>query len=303
MTGLSLSNTLLLAMSSKFVTRVSIMSAWTFCISTPRRARLPGSGAADEASNEAIKVIASDTVRIALASDLHIGSSVDVAWLSNIVEGINSAKPDIVCLAGDIFDNNLRDIADLDVYGELLGKIESVYGVFAVLGNHDVERVSFRAASSADTRGERGESRTRQFLTDSGITLLEDEMTLIDGRIYIAGRKDASPIGVSGHFRLPVDELIVEWDTSMPLLLIDHQPTDIKKIVGAGVDMLLSGHTHRGQIYPARYITRGMFEVDYGYARRGDTHVIVTSGAGIWGPPVRIGTSSEVAVVDIEFNQ
>ena len=245
---------------------------------------------------------AAGAVRIALISDLHIGSSVDAVWLRQIVDSVNRAKPDLVCVAGDIFDNNLYNISDLDRYGEILRGISAPLGVYAVLGNHDVERMPLIPASSGEAPVSRPGMGIRQFLKENGVRLLEDETELIDGRFYIAGRKDARPISFVTHSRLTAREVIAGWDKKLPLIMLDHQPTEIDQIAATGADLLLCGHTHRGQVFPAKYITGGMFEVDYGYARKGDTHVIVTSGAGLWGPPVRIGTNSEVVIIDYSWN-
>ncbi len=248
-------------------------------------------------------VSAGESLRIGLISDLHIGASVDLKWLTNIVNSLNEGAPDIVVIAGDIFDNNLSAIEDLRLYSDVLKKIGAKYGVYAVLGNHDVDRVSFRAASNDASPASVSSAGggIRAFFNDCGVRLLEDETLLIDGRFYIAGRKDAAPIGARDHSRLSEDALLAGWDKALPLILVNHRPEGIAEAVDRGVDLLLAGHTHRGQIFPARYITRAMFDLDYGYKRIGDTHVVVSSGAGLWGPPVRVGTDSEVVLIDYEW--
>ena len=244
-------------------------------------------------------------LRIALISDLHLGTWVDAVWLDGIVDRINGLQPDIVCITGDIFDNNLESIHDLERYAEVFRQIRAPHGVYACLGNHDVERASFRrqdGEGAADESWRPGQpGRIRQFLTESNIVLLEDEMVLVDDRFYIAGRPDVSPIGVRGHSRLAVHELVANRDTGLPLILIEHQPWDIPVAAAAGVDLLLSGHTHKGQVFPGNLVTRRMYLVDYGYHQEQDTHIVVTSGAGVWGPPVRVGTNSEVVIIDYKW--
>ncbi len=273
---------------------------------------------------ESVKSGPPGQLRIALVSDLHLGSAVDNAWLSRIVAKINEARPDVVCIAGDIFDNNLDSLKDVEGIIAAFRQIEAPYGTYACLGNHDVEGISFRDrqsdpadevsiveddGSSGNDRSAAGQlssnepqfSKISQTLEAGGITLLLDEMVLVEDMFYIAGRKDASPIGLFNHSRLTVDELTAARDKSLPLILLDHQPGDIPAAVAGGVDLLLSGHTHRGQVFPGNLVTQRLFLVDYGHKKLENTNVVVSSGAGVWGPPIRVGTNSEVAVIDLKW--
>ncbi len=263
---------------------------------------------------EAVKAGPPGELRVALVSDLHLGSAVDNAWLARVVAKINEAEPDLVCIAGDIFDNNLDSLRDVAGITAAFRQIRAPYGVYACLGNHDVEEVSFRRRqNNAGGDGLAAESDgaaaalkpanpgIRQLLEAGGVTLLQDEMILVQDTFYIAGRKDASPIGIADHSRLAVDQLTAARDESLPLILLDHQPTDIPAAAAGGVDLLLSGHTHRGQVFPASLVTRRLFLVDYGYMKLENTNIVVSSGAGVWGPPIRVGTNSEVAVIDLKW--
>lgn len=262
---------------------------------------------------ESVKSGPPGELRIVLVSDLHLGSAVDSAWLSRIVAKINEARPDVVCIAGDIFDNNLDSLKDVEGIAAAFRQIEAPYGTYACLGNHDVEGVSFRRRqndAAAGNDGAGGEellsvkpqfSKISQILEAGGITLLQDEIVLVEDRFYIAGRKDASPIGLFDHSRLAIDELTAARDERLPLILLDHQPGDIPAAVAGGVDLLLCGHTHRGQVFPGSLVTQRMFLVDYGHRKLENTNIVVSSGAGVWGPPIRVGTNSEVAVIDLKW--
>ena len=241
-----------------------------------------------------------DRLRIAFISDTHIGVSVNRKWIANIVDAVNKTEPDIICIAGDIFDNDIDAVRDLDGVAEELRRFNAPLGVFASQGNHDVDRISPAEAF----RGEASADRIQDFLKTAGITYLLDEAFLVAGSFYIVGRRDASPIG-SRHIRKTSAELTAVLDKARPIFFMDHQPIDFPANNEAGVDLILSGHTHRGQIFPGSIITRRMFSeagaTHYGYWQGSGAQAVVTSGIGVWGPPMRIGSRSEVAVIDIKF--
>ena len=233
-------------------------------------------------------------LRIALISDLHIGSSVGKLWIQKIVDTINRTQPDIVLIAGDIFDGNLDVIGDLPGVVSQLKRISAPLGVYACLGNHDVDRMRIDA----------GTKRIEDILKEADIVLLQDEVRAIRDSLYITGRKDARPIGMSAQ-RKSADELLAGSEGT--IIMLDHQPVQFLQNEKAGVDFLLCGHTHKGQLFPANLITRGMFKkmgaVHYGYWKGETMQAVVTSGAGVWGPPLRVATNSEVAVIDVNFVQ
>lgn len=239
-----------------------------------------------------------ETLRIALISDLHVGSAVDRKWLARIVDAANRAEPDIICLAGDIFDNNVSTMADPEGIAGEFRRFVAPLGVFACQGNHDVDRLSLRAEAST--------SGTAGFLRKAGVSFMEDEYVLLPGGFYMAGRRDARPIGAR-QGRKPVGELLAGLDLSLPLILLDHQPVDFPVEEAAGADLILSGHTHAGQFFPGSIITAAMYKkagaVHYGYWKGKTAQGVVSSGAGVWGPAFRVGTRSEVAILEIKFGQ
>jgi predicted MPP superfamily phosphohydrolase len=98
-----------------------------------------------------------------------------------------------------------------------------------------------------------------------------------------------------------VDQLVKGLDQTKPIIMMDHQPYDLDIAQASGIDLLLAGHTHRGQLAPAHLITGMIYENDWGYLQKGDLHSLVSSGFGTWGPPLRLGSRSEVFVINVEF--
>ena len=234
-----------------------------------------------------------EKLRIVLVSDLHIGPSVGTKWTSRIIDRINEAKPDIVCMAGDIFDNGLDGLQDPKRTAAELKRITAPMGIYACPGNHDTNR---RTRSIDDIS---------RFLSETVIKLLADEVVPVqspDGKsgIYVAGRRDARPIGMQSS-RLSVQELAVSENM---VILLDHQPVELPEAALAGVDLVLCGHTHKGQFFPGNLFTRSIFKkaggTHYGHWQKGNTQAIVSSGAGVWGPSIRIGTNSEIVVIDVQ---
>ena len=234
-------------------------------------------------------------IRVALVSDLHIGKTVGHEWTRNIVNAVNETKPDIIFLAGDIFDNDINSIADPEAVAEELRRLKAPLGIYACQGNHDVDRFSLRENAAT--------LRIQDFLKNSNILLLLDEVELVPDRFYLAGRRDARPIG-SREARMSAAELADGLDKSKPLFFLDHQPVDFPAEEEAGADLIFSGHTHKGQFFPGNLATARIFKkagaVHYGYWQGRTAKGIVSSGAGVWGPAIRVATDSEVAVIDIK---
>jgi len=250
-----------------------------------------------------------ENFRIVLVSDLHIGPTVGKDWTARIVDRVNNASPDMVCMAGDIFDSGLEGISDSEGIAAELARINAPLGVYACLGNHDTDRRIHSTEAIA------------RFLSKTGIIPLRDEVRLSKkSGVYVAGRKDARPIGVQAG-RLSIEELAasiaetvqdgggaVEAGTEpvKPLvILLDHQPVDLPREADAGIDLILCGHSHKGQFFPGNLFTYKIFKgyggTDYGLWQKGKTWAVVSSGAGVWGPPVRIATRSEIVVLDLRF--
>ncbi|MDR0473448.1 MAG: metallophosphoesterase [Treponema sp.] len=230
------------------------------------------------------KPASTGALKIVLISDLHLGTGNNEKNLSGIVQGINNLKPDIVCITGDIFNDNYYAIRKPGEACNLFRSIESKYGIYACLGNHD---------------GGRTFSEMAGFLEQSNITLLNDEYKIIDDRIVLIGRVDPRPIGgFNGLERKDIADILASINIDMPVVVMDHDPSNIKQYDNR-IDLLLSGHTHKGQIFPGNLITNAMYTADYGHYQKdtGSPHIVVTSGVSTWGPPMRIGTNNEIAAI------
>ncbi len=220
---------------------------------------------------------------IVLISDVHLGALNSEERLEKMVEEINSLAPDIVCICGDIFDNDINAIRHKELCAETLRRLRPGYGVYACLGNHD--------------RGET-EDEMVAFAEECGITLLREDSVVIDGRLTVLGRLDSQTDDNGNALRRPFAAAASDADPALPAIVLDHDPSHIDEYPD-WVDLILCGHTHRGQLFPGSLFTKRLFTVDYGQYRRDESSptVIVSSGVGTWGPPIRVGTDSEIVSV------
>lgn len=178
-------------------------------------------------------------MRIALISDLHLGSEIGSAQMRRVVEEVNACEADIVVIAGDVFNAEVEDCCDLDETAAELRRIKSRLGVYAVLGNHDPspEYPPLQA-----------------FFESAGIRLLNDETVAFSG-FTLVGRAESAPIhGDVSEGRKSLAELLAGADRSNPVIVIDHRPAGVDEAVAFGADLIMCGHTHRGQIFPANLI-------------------------------------------------
>lgn len=224
-------------------------------------------------------------LHIALVSDIHFGPVIDADRLKPLLEMLDELNPDIVLLAGDLSDGRLppgkgRELA------AVLGKIEAPLGTFAVPGNHD-----------RDLQDEEGE--LMRSLEAEGIRVLKDRYIPIGDDLYLIGRDD--PRLLEGAERIKLKDVMKGIDPQKPLILLDHQPRDLEEAQAGGIDLQLSGHTHRGQIFPGNLITDLIYEEDWGMLKKGGYHLIVSCGYGTWGPPLRIGNHPEVVSIKVSF--
>ena len=225
------------------------------------------------------------SLNIAVASDIHLGTIVCKSKLERIVEHINSLNPDLVLLPGDVVDEDIGPVIRNNL-GETLRKIQSKYGVFAITGNHEYIG---------------GVEPACNYLVEHGITMLRDTWVKIGDGLYVVGREDISIRGFTGKTRKPLPELMAEVDKSYPIILMDHQPFRLEEAEINGVDLQLSGHTHHGQLWPFNFITKKVYELSWGYKKKGNTHYYVSCGVGTWGPPIRTGNRPEIINIKLQF--
>ena len=216
--------------------------------------------------------------RAVMLSDLHLGYHNPRQEFARWVDIINAEKPDFILIAGDIIDGSMRPLLE-EKMAEEFHRLKAP--VYACLGNHEYYA---------------GEPRAQQFYKDAGIHLLIDEAATIDSCIVIVGRDDRTNMR-----RKPVKDLVngLVNVQSPYIIVLDHQPYNLDRSEAAGVDFQLSGHTHRGQVWPISWITDHIYECSWGSHQRGSTQYYVSSGIGIWGGKFRIGTQSEYVVATI----
>ena len=226
------------------------------------------------------------SLNIVMLSDIHMGDIITYKDIEKITTKINDISPDVILISGDVFDGDYYAVENIEEIEGLFKKLESKYGTYAVLGNHD--------------SGKSYEEMV-EFFKQADIKLLQDENISISDEFILCGRKDANPIGVQGENRKSIKELLDNVDDNKPIIMLDHQPTSINEAELNNVDLLLSGHTHKGQLFPGNLITNKLFLVDYGYLKVNDLNVIVSSGVVTWGPPIRICSESEITNIKLEY--
>ncbi len=224
-------------------------------------------------------------LKIAVASDIHLGTIINKSRLEKIVGKINSLKADLVLLPGDVVDEDIGSVIRQNL-GETLRSIKSKYGAYAITGNHEYIG---------------GVEPACKYLTEHGIVELRDTYIKISDSFYIIGREDRAIKSFAGKTRKSLDEIMTGIDISLPLILMDHQPVKLAEAEQKGIDLQLSGHTHHGQLWPFNFITKKIYEVSRGYKKKGNTHYYVSCGVGTWGPPVRTGSAPEILDITLNF--
>ena len=212
--------------------------------------------------------------KLVMLSDLHLGYHNPRRELARWVDLVNAEHPDFILIAGDIIDGSMRPLIE-ERMSEEFHRLNAP--IYACLGNHE-----FYA----------GHPESKQFYQDAGIHLLIDETAVIDSCIVIVGRDDRSNMR-----RKPIKDLMD--NKNLYSIVLDHQPYNLDRAEAAGVDFQLSGHTHRGQVWPISWITDRIYECSWGSHQRGNTRFYISSGIGIWGGKFRTGTQSEYVVATL----
>ena len=242
-----------------------------------------------------------DSLNVVLIADLHLGYNIGCRQMEQMVKKINAQDPDLVVVAGDIFDNEYEALEDPDRLAEVLRGIQSKYGVYACYGNHDIQEKILAGFTFGGKEKKESSVKMDEFLEKAGITLLRDEYVLIDDSFYLYGRPDYERPGRGIDERKSAQEITADMDLSLPVLVIDHEPGELQELADAGVDADLCGHTHDGQLFPGNLTIKLMWENACGYLKKGDMHSIVTSGVGLFGPNMRVGTKSEICDIMMHF--
>lgn len=231
------------------------------------------------------KNIREDGYTIVFISDLHYGISLDRGQLEDVCASISGESPDIVVLCGDIVDERTT-LSQMREAFDVLGKTASRYGVYYVYGNHDKR---FGAA-------EYTEYQLTDAVSKSGIQILDDSVREINEELTLIGRADR---GYGENARKSVASLVDGLNPESEWIVLDHQPADYNEVENNGGDLILSGHTHAGQLWPAGIFAEllRLDEMNYGYKKQGNLNAIVSSGIAGWGYPLRTSKYSEYVVV------
>lgn len=240
-------------------------------------------------------------LKAVLVADLHMGYAIGVDHITNMVEKINQQDADIVIIAGDIFDNSYDGMDDPEGIKAQLRSIKSKYGVYAVYGNHDIDE-KILMGFTFDWGGKQLHSKKMtNFMKECNIKLINDESVLINDEFYLVGRRDTDKPGTEDGTRAEISELTKDLDKTKPIFVLSHEPDELQKTADAGADIDFSGHTHDGQLFPGN-LTIGLFwENPCGMIKKDNMYSIVTSGVGVYGTFMRVGTDAEICSVDIDF--
>ena len=220
-----------------------------------------------------------DHLKIVFASDFHLKQQTDIHFVERFVTNIAAIQPDLMIYGGDIVEGR-GDGVKMDRIAKMLSEIHAKYGVYAVLGNHESYGVQAKG----------------HFFDKAGMQSLCDSVAVIGHSFNLAGRYDDR----YSERKLTVD-LLKSINDSLPVILIDHRPTNIEENSKTAADVQFSGHTHNGQLFPLNLILASMYRISWGYEKIGHTHFFVSSGIMLWGPPVRTIGKSEIMVVNIDF--
>ncbi len=220
------------------------------------------------------------TLRVVGITDVHLGNGTNKSMLQQHISQINKLNADLIIISGDLIDSDVRPLYAQNMQDEL-NQLQAKQGVFVCLGNH--EYIGNIESSKA-------------FLKTTQLQLLQDNSVTLPNGIQILGRDD-----YYNKDRKSIAELSSSLNKERPILMLDHQPRELNEAAAAGVDLQFNGHTHHGQIWPFNLVTESLFERSYGYEKKGSSHIYVSSGLGLWGPPFRIGTKSEIVLFNITF--
>lgn len=235
-------------------------------------------------------------IKIALLSDSHVGAVFNGEGFEKRLQKIQKEKPDVVLLAGDFVDDD-TSLSDMKKSCKALGELQTKYGVYYVFGNHD------KGYYAPEHRGYDGDDLVAE-LTKNHVKVLQDENVLLDNRFYLIGRKDLSEEREKGKGRKSMSSLTASLDHRKYEIVMDHQPMDYAAQAKANVDLVLSGHTHGGQLLFLKLfqaVTRaGGDDQIYGISTKNKTKFIVTSGIADWAIKFKTGCRSEYVMIHIQ---
>ena len=215
----------------------------------------------------------------ALVSDLHLGHVRGYSFAQKIVRMLEALRPDVVFLPGDLYDGTAADVNRL---AEPWAKLSAPHGAYFVTGNHE----SFRPPA-----------RYLESLKRAGVHILNNDKVSVDG-LQIVGVHYHDSVNPQ-RFRAVLEQAAL--DRARASILLVHSPHQLSTAAEAGISLQVSGHTHHGQFFPFTWIVSWIFgPYAYGLHRFGEMLVYTTSGAGTWGPPLRLGSNPEIVLFRFE---
>jgi len=222
-------------------------------------------------------------VKVGFVSDVHLGLLVGKKRLEKIISVLESKKPDMIMIGGDLFDTNPRNILHLK---SLLSRIAEIAPTYAVTGNHEFIN---------------GVDDCVHFMEELGMTVLRNRAVTDEKTgIQIIGIDDASGQSMFDSIQYDLEKLVGGLDPGKPILFLNHPPQDFKKAAEIGVNLELSGHAHGGQLWPFGHITKLIYkDGDRGLIKKNGAYLFVSMGSGTWGPPIRTGSYSEIAILNL----
>lgn len=241
-------------------------------------------------------------LRVVVATDIHAGYLIDKSIISMYVDKIMEQKPDLILLVGDIIDYDVKSLYEQRMETEFL-RLKAPYGVYASTGNHEYIEL-----------GEAKDEKILWLSEKAGMTVLRDTTVLVANSFYIVGREDDMC-----KTRKELPDIMEGVNKELPVIVMNHEPHRLQEEVDAGADIALYGHTHNGQFFPNNVFMklssviynsgiipeknkmRFMYELPYGYKQKENTHIYVSSGLGLAGPQYRVGTVSEIVVLNVKF--
>lgn len=227
-----------------------------------------------------------DGMRIAMISDLHLGEMlINAAWLKARVQQVQALQPDCIVLVGDIFEKT-PDPAELV---PVLRQLSAPLGVFAVWGNHDLMRAGRDKAGAA-------------VLAEAGIRLLRNEQTKLADGLLLAGIDDltlAHRRGETEEGKAYLNRALADRPAGAATILLSHTPWLAERAAASGVSLMLSGHTHNGQIWPFTYLARIPYPFISGHYAVDGMSLIVCRGTGTWGPRMRLWQRGEISLITL----
>lgn len=220
------------------------------------------------------------SLNIAMVADVHMGIFIKEKGIDYMINAINRLKPDIIFFCGDMTDESTPEKLK-EYYGNAFKNLKSKYGTYYVTGNHEYSE---------------NVNETIKYMKKGNVIVLQNKAVEIDDSFYVVGRNDDA-----GNEKKSLESIMKGMDKSLPIIYLTHRPENIDEAENKNIDLQLSGHTHDGQYFPNNILIKFIYRYDYGYIRKDNFQLVVTSGYGVWGPPVRIGTKSEIVHIMLNF--